>query len=1583
MSQFIKNYFDGVPYADLRDISPNELFFAIFSHWKLASNREPEKALVRVYNPCMKSDGWDSDHTVIDIVNDDMPFLVDSITSELNRRNLIIHFIAHPVMSGLRGKSGNFEKLISAKDSLVEDKKESFIHLLITKQSSEQLLDIKTTIEKVLKDVRYAVDDWVKMREKMLSICEDLSLKIKNVSNEDSREAQDFLRWSRDDNFIFLGYRDYDFNITGKTSSISVRNKSGLGVLKEETAIVISELKNQPSIPPVVRSFINKRDLMFVTKTDVISNIHRPVHMDSIGIKRFDKKGKVVGQRVFVGLFTSGAYNCSPKDIPLLRLKLKKAFKRSGFADGSHDGKAFLNILETFPRDELFQVSDKQLFDTATGILHLQGRQRLALFVRWDDFERFASCLVYVPKDRFSTVLRRKIQLVLEVAFRGEQRAYYTQLGDFSLARLHIILKTTPGKIPKYNLKKIESDLIKVTRSWYDELRQELIALYSADKAEFLYERFRGAFMPAYQDTFDVVQAIEDIENIEKTFKSGSLSMQLYRPAHAKSGEIRFKVYHPDQPIPLSNVLPMLENMGLKVLDEHPFAIKPGVSGKNLIMIHDFGLRTRNRSEVKLENIHIKFQEAFSQIWSGEVESDGFNALVLLAGLDWRDVMVLRACCKYLRQAGIAFSQQYMEQTLCNNPFFSVQLIELFKARFDPRSNVLEKKIFRRLLSMLEKIQSADEDRILRRYMNLIMSMIRTNFFQSLNGSPKQYLSFKLDSEKVDELPLPCPLREIFVYSARFEGVHLRFGMVARGGLRWSDRREDFRTEILGLVKAQQVKNTVIVPVGSKGGFVLKSPPEIIGRQALFQEGVECYKLFISGMLDLTDNLQENAVIPPKDTIRKDKDDPYLVVAADKGTSTFSDIANLVSAEYGFWLGDAFASGGSDGYDHKKMGITARGAWESVKRHFREMGVNTQKEDFDVIGVGDMSGDVFGNGMLLSSHICLIGAFNHLHIFVDPEPNASKSLVERRRLFKKTRSSWTDYNKNLISKGGGIFERSAKFINLSPEIKKRFDISKDRVTPNELIRSILEAKTDLLWFGGIGTYVKQSTESHLDVGDRANDAIRIDAKQLNAKVVGEGANLGLTQSARIEAALNGVRLFADSIDNSAGVDCSDHEVNIKILIDQVVNSGGLSRNERNLLLAKMTKEVGLQVLVDNYDQTKAIYTILYQGMSIFDNQVRLMRFLEKEGKLNRKIEFLPDDELLVDRSASKSGLKSPEIAILMSYAKIWVNEELLASDLPDDPALQDDLIMYFPVPLRKKYKKEILNHRLSREIIATQATNSIINQVGGAFINLLMERTGMSVSDVVRSYIIARRCLGMQEIWDKIDALDNKVPAEIQTQMRLDTNQLIEWVSLWILRHGRRPLDIATHVDEFSSGFECLYACMEQYMPKHYLRDIVNRAKPFVGLGVPKDLANQISGFVNLFSGCDIIRMAKARKISVLLASKLYFAVGTRFNLGSLRAASSRIETQSHWQKLAVAALTEEIYEHQLTLTDQVLDALGPHKKTIDVDNAITNWVDRNLIPIARMEQLMSELSATEINDLSMIAVASRQLKTLAESPVI
>ncbi len=1574
---FIRRYYDRVPPSDIAERSRADLFGAALAHWKFGAKRARGQAKVRVYNPTLEDHGWKSDHTVIEIVNDDMPFLVDSVSAELRRRDIGVLLIVHPILT-VRRKAGQLEAVVASGKAAAGAALESFMHVEISRQASSVLRDIQAGIEAVLADVRVAVADWHAMLERVAVAADELDRKPGPLAAEEATEARDFLTWVHDHNFALLGYREFTVTGSGPATRLAIVDGSGLGILRDPAFRVFDEFADLDALRPEVRALVSRPQALDINKTDRVSTVHRPVFMDSITVRRFGPKGRVVGQHLFVGLFSAAAYNRSPRSIPLLRHKIQRVIERADLPPASHDGKALINILETFPRDELFQVTEDHLFATSLGVLNLQERQRVALFLRRDDLDRFMSCLVYVPRDRYDTDLRRRIQVILEEAFAGTAGDWYTQLDVTPLARVHMFIRTRPGAIPAYDVDALERRLAAASRSWADLLQDALVAAHGEEKGLTLYGRYQHAFSPGYRERFNADSAVGDIRLIEATLKGGDIGMGLRRPLEAAECEMRFKLYRQKSPIPLSDALPMLEHMGLRVIDELPYAIRPAATTG--VMMHDFGLTTRDGRPIDLEAIRENFQEAFLRVWRGEVESDGFNGLVVRAGLSWREVVILRAYCKYLRQTGIAFSQAYMEQTLLENPRLAALIVRLFLARFDPKGGAGAGKraaaILDELNAGLETVTNADQDRILWRFVNLVNSTLRTNYFQKgADGGPKPYLSFKLDSRAIEELPLPRPLIEVWVYSPRTEAIHLRGGKVARGGIRWSDRREDFRTEILGLMKAQMAKNAVIVPVGSKGGFVLKQPPAPGNREATLAEGIECYKILMRGLLDITDNLKGGAVVPPADVVRLDPDDPYLVVAADKGTAKFSDIANGVSIEYGFWLGDAFASGGSQGYDHKNMGITARGAWEAVKRHFREIGVNTQEQDFTVVGVGDMSGDVFGNGMLLSRHIKLIGAFNHLHILVDPDPDAARSFTERKRLYDLPRSSWADYDAKLLSKGGAVYDRSAKTVKLSKEARARFGIETDTVTPNQLINAMLKAETDLLWFGGIGTYVKASTESQLDAGDRGNDAVRVSAPELRCKVIGEGANLAVTQRGRVEYALRGGRLNTDAIDNSAGVDTSDHEVNIKILLGAVVAAGDMTLKQRNALLARMTDEVALLVLRDNYLQTQAISRAASQGTEYLDDQARLMRLLEREGRLDRAVEFLPDEEAIKDRFAAKRGLTRPEMAVLMAHAKMWLYDELLASDLPDDPRLLNDLVRYFPEPVQGPYRKAIESHRLRREIIATSITNSMVNRVGGTFMMRIREETGMPPAEVARAYTIVRKVFLMRDLWTRIEGLDNKVPAAVQIAMLHDINRLLESATLWFLHNGDRPFDINTQVDAFRGGVAKLMAHIDQALPDAHMKELMARAKPLIGQGVPKEVAIEVAAQVNLLSALDIVSLATARKMDVVAASRLYFSVGGRFRLGDLRRAAGGLASETHWQKLAIRAVIDELFAHQKALAAQVLDVASKEK---DPDKAIEKWAKCRPEVFARTEQMLGELWAAEVDDLAMIQVASRQLRALA-----
>ena len=1018
--------------------------------------------------------------------------------------------------------------------------------------------------------------------------------------------------------------------------------------------------------------------------------------------------------------------------------------------------------------------------------------------------------------------------------------------------RLHYMIYGEPGKLSERDPGEIESRLVDATRSWADDLSPALIEHHGEERGNALSRRYAGAFPAAYRADWVARSAVADINRIENLPEEGLLSISLYRPLEAAQGTLRAKLFRAGSPLALSDMLPIFENMGVEVADERPYEVKPRPGPP--VWIYDFGLTYDG--ELTADEVLKSFQDAFVRSWHGDVESDGYNRLVLAARLSWREIAVLRAIARYLRQAGTMFSDRYVEDALVAHPDVAGMLVELFFARFDPaRADEREaKRLSERAEQLIDAVESLDRDRILRNFLGVVQAMLRTNFFQCDEaGSAKPHLSFKLDPASLPWLPRPRPRFEIFVYSPRVEGVHLRGGKAARGGIRWSDRREDFRTEVLGLMKAQMVKNAVIVPVGAKGGFVVKRPPA--DREALGEEVAGCFRTFIRGLLDLTDNISGGEIAPPQELVRYDEDDPYLVVAADRGTATFSDMANEVAAEYDFWLGDAFASGGSTGYDHKTMGITARGAWESVSRHFRELGHDVAEQDFTVVGIGDMSGDVFGNGMLLSRHIRLVGAFDHRHVFLDPDPDAERSFEERKRLFETPRTSWADYDESLISEGGGVFPRSAKSIRLSDQARRALDVNTQELAPHELIRALLRAPVDLLWNGGVGTYVKASGEVHAEAGDKANDHVRVDASELRCRVVGEGGNLGLTQRARVEYALEGGRVNTDAIDNSGGVDCSDHEVNIKILLDTAVDEGDLTVKQRNTLLAEMTGAVADSVLRDNYEQSETLSLAEAQAPAMLDVHARLIRFLEQNRDLDRHLEALPDEEAIAERKQDHRGLARPELAVLLAFAKIDLYDELLDSDVPEDPYLSAELADYFPDPLPERFGRRMDDHRLRREIVATQVANNVLHGGGTTFTFRLHEESGARASDISRAYAVAREVFRMREQWGQIEALDNQVEAEVQLRMLLEGRRLIERGTRWLLRNRRRPLDIAATVEHFAPGAAILYQSVPSLLGSEVdgTRKI---ARELERAGVPSDLAGRVASLGSMVAALDIVDVA-------------------------------------------------------------------------------------------------------------------------------
>jgi glutamate dehydrogenase len=1568
LEPFIHEYFALIAPDDLA-ADPEALLGGALSLWDFGEERVPGEAKIRILNPTDAENAWSRGHTVIEVVNDDMPFLVDSIVAELNRADRNIHLIIHPVVGVRRDETGKRAAIVPRGGAAGEGElPESYMHFEIDRETEPADLEaLQTCLTVILDDVRVAVDDWQAMRARLTASLSDIDRAKTPVAEDELEESKAFLDWLGDENFIFLGYRQYRFLREDGNEFLKIQPGTGLGILRD----VRSESRRRGDIPftPEFSRFAKRKELIVVAKANHRSTVHRSVHMDRIGVKRYDGSGNLIGEDRYLGLFTSAAYARSIRQVPLLRQKVSRIVDRAGLVRTSHAGKELVQILESLPRDEVFQMSEDELFEIAMGVLQLQERQRIAVFVRKDVFERFISALVYLPRDRYTSEVRDRIRGILERAFNGTVTAFYQHVSDSPLARGHFVVQTTPGEIPQFYLRAIEAEIAEAARTWGDQLRLALTERLGEEAGLAAHRRFRKVFPGAYREAYVAEQAIDDIERIERMLAEGELAIDLY--GKGASRELHCKLIHTGEPVALSTIVPRLENMGLLVESVVPFEFPLESSG--MVRILDFAL-VSSGALGDVEVLEPKFQEAFRKVWSGEMENDGFNRLVLSAGLEWTEVVVLRAYCKYLRQLGITFSEAYMQATLAGNAEITRRIIRLFCHRFDPSQPAGgdASKLRQEIESLLESVSNLDEDRIFRLYLNLVDSTLRTNFYKrEADGKRKAFLSFKIDSRAVAEMPLPRPMFEVFVYAPRFEAIHLRGGKVARGGLRWSDRREDFRTEILALMKAQMVKNTVIVPVGSKGGFVLKQAPQ--NREELQKEGVACYQDFLRGILDVTDNIVDGRIVPPPQVVRHDEDDPYLVVAADKGTAKFSDIANSISAEYGFWLGDAFASGGSVGYDHKGMGITARGAWEAVKRHFREIGRNIQSEDFTCVGVGDMAGDVFGNGMLLSEHTKLVGAFNHMHIFVDPDPDPAISFRERRRLFDKPGSAWSDYDPKLLSRGGGVYERKAKSIAVSNEVKALYALPSNNVTPNDLIRALLLAKVDLLWFGGIGTYVKSEEESNAQAGDRSNDALRINGGEIRALVVGEGANLALTQRGRIEYALAGGRLNTDAIDNSAGVDTSDHEVNIKILLDSIVRKGNMTPDERVRILGEMTDDVAQLVLRDNYQQTEAISIAETQGVALLDQQARLMRSLEKAGRLDRAIESLPDEETLAERAAAATGLTRPELAVLLAYSKISLYSDLLASDLPDDPLLVDELVAYFPPQLRTSLRGEIEQHRLRREIIATFVTNNMLNRVGPTFVSQLMEETGRSASDVARAYAIARNSFDTRSMFGDIEALDNAVPASLQLRLMIDVGRLVERATRWFLRGSAHGLDISAHEAEFRPRIATLEKELENILPEREREQFQSRIAELERLGVPAPLARRLAGLDLSSSFADIVRIQRGTKRSIEEVGSVYFAVGNRFDFDRLRAIARAIPADTPWQKAAVAGAVDDLFHYQSILTSGALAEGG------DAQQALESWLAGRGGRVQRAEHVLSEIrSATKI-DRSMLAVATRQLRTLVE----
>jgi glutamate dehydrogenase len=1576
VEEFVRQYYRLVPPEDLIGRGELDVYGAALAHWNFLCRRAPGEAKVRVYNPQFEQHGWQSTHTVVEIVTEDMPFLVDSVSMELGRNGYGIHLVINPVVRVRRDDDGQVVAVLPLGEADDAATAESVMHVEVDRQpEGSELEALRSDLLRVLGAVRASVEDWPQMRARVRELIAELDTSRPPVESSEIEEAKALLEWLDEGHFTFLGFREYELLTQRGEDQLRAIEGSGLGILRQASGKRVS--RGFERLPARVRELARTPSLLNLTKANSRATVHRPSYLDYVSVKRFDESGTVVGERRFLGLYTSAAYKATAREIPVVRRKIDAVMARTAFPPGGHNEKALVEILETYPRDELFQIPEDELFEIATGILGLGERQRVRLFVRRDEYERFLSCLVFMPRDRFNTENRERVQEILRAAFDAESVDFELRLSESVLVRIHYVVRTRPGELPDYDVDEIEDRIVAATRSWKDDLYDALIEEHGEADGNALFRRYGEAFPTAYCADWVARSAVADIARLEALRVGDGLELSLYRPLEAPTGIVRCKLFRSDAPLSLSAVLPMFENMGLSVNDERPYEVRP--SDGSASWVYDFGLDYVADGALAIDDVGEGFHEAFARVWRGEAENDGLNGLVLRAHLAWREITVLRAIARYLRQAGTTFSDRYMERALLAHPDVARKLVDLFVARFDPareRNDAEAEAAARAIEDVIDSVESLDEDRILRSFLAVVRAMLRTNYFQpDADGAPKQYVSCKLDPSRIPLVPHPRPQFEIFVYSPWAEGVHLRGGKVARGGLRWSDRREDFRTEILGLVKAQMVKNAVIVPVGAKGGFVVKRPPA--EREALLGEVVRCYRTFICGLLDITDNIVDGSVHRREHVVRYDEDDPYLVVAADKGTATFSDLANGIAAEYDFWLGDGFASGGSVGYDHKKMGITARGAWESVKRHFRELGTDTQTTDFTVVGVGDMSGDVFGNGMLLSEHVKLVAAFDHRHVFIDPDPDPAVSFAERKRMFELPRSSWADYDASLISEGGGVWPRTAKSIQLSPQAQQALGIEADSMTPTELIRAALQAPVDLLWNGGIGTYVKAKTETHADAGDKTNDAVRVDAGQLRCKVVGEGGNLGLTQAARIEFALNGGRINTDAIDNAAGVNCSDHEVNIKILLDSIVADGDITMKQRNKLLAQMTDAVAGLVLRDNYTQTLALSLARAQAPGMLDVHDRFMRGLEQDGKINRALEGLPDAEAIAERATARIGLVQPELAVLLAYSKITLYAALLDSDLPEDPYLSRDLARYFPSPLPSRFTEQMERHHLRREIIATHVTNNMVDRAGSTFAFRMAEDTGASASDIARAYAIAREVFDMTQFWDDVDALDNRVDAETQLRMLLEARKLVERATRWLLRNRRRPLDIAREVDRFATGAGALSDALPEILVDAERGEWDAAVESLVSEGVPEPLAERIARLQALFAALDVVEVAGQTARPVDDVGALHFLIGGRLHLHWLSDRIAELPRSNRWEAMARAALRDDLFSLHADLT---LDVLSEARPDGDPGTRLDDWMAANAHPVERCMGILSDIRTTATHDLTTLPVALREVRNLIQS---
>ncbi|MGH1484930.1 MAG: NAD-glutamate dehydrogenase [Cellvibrionaceae bacterium] len=1571
----ISSFFSHINTDDLENYKDDDLKGLIETLYRYVQTAP--KGKTTLFNPNVEEHGWQSAHSILLLHHTDIRYLIDSVRNTLNQKQIKIHNVFHAYISVERDKKGAIKK-IGAQDKASQDKSNDELLLYVEVDHHSRSSDIKElnkAIDQTVIDVETVAQDYREMAGRIDTVADSLEVNSKDISAETIEETKTFLQWLKGGHFTFLAYDEYETNKEG----ISPVANSGLGLFRQHNQPK-AQLFEQMSQSQIEMASGNTP--IIFSKSGHLSSVHRSAYSDYVVIKRFNKKGEITGGYRFMGLYKHNVYLNSANDIPVIRKKIQTILDNSNIPPETYNYAELSHILGTFPRDELFQADTDYLLDVGLNVLYIQERRKVKLFLRENVDKKFISAIFYAPRDRLNSRLREQVFELLSQYIDIESSITSTWFSESSLARCRFVFKLNTPLETALDEEALERKVIELARDWNEDLQVALSDAFGEERSVSLYRQYRHAFPPSYAEENSARIAVTDIERMQKLSEknNGNLALSFYRAISSDENELKIKIYHQGTQLSLSDMIPVLENFGLKVIEEYPYDIE---HKSETFWIYNFTVDFPSNPDIEPESFRELLSSAFIAVWSGHADNDDFNQLILKAGLNWRQVTMLRAYARYMKQISFGFSQKYIATSLVNHTDIAKKLIAFFDCRFNPEKNRSEKtaqRIIEQLEGLFENVASLSEDRILRRFLELMQATLRTNLFQKAEGADyKEYLSLKLDPHLIKEIPLPRPKFEIFVYSPRVEGVHLRGGKVARGGLRWSDRTEDFRTEVLGLVKAQQVKNAVIVPVGAKGGFIAKRLPPASDRDAFWKEGIECYKLFIRGLLDLTDNLKEGQVIPPKDLVRYDEDDTYLVVAADKGTATFSDIANEISNEYGHWLGDAFASGGSNGYDHKKMGITARGAWVSVQRHFREMGINIQEQAFTVVGIGDMSGDVFGNGMLLSEQIKLVGAFNHLHIFVDPDPDTASSFAERQRLFALPRSTWEDYNSKLISKGGGIFSRAAKSITLSPEIRKLVNSDKKTVTPTELISLLLKAHVDMLWNGGIGTYVKASTEQHTDVGDKANDSLRVDANELQCKVVGEGGNLGLTQRARIEYGLMGGSMFTDFIDNAGGVDCSDHEVNIKILLDKQVTDGELTEKQRNRRLESMTESVAELVLENNYRQTQAIALAYMEANRRTEEYRRVISYLESTGKLNRALEFLPEDDVLSERKSQQQGLSQPELSILISYVKADMKEALMNADLGDDNYLTQPVESAFPPVLVKNFGNEVRNHPLKKEIIATQVANDIFNHMGISYVDRMQQSTGASHSDIAKAYVAAKEIFSLNDIWSAIEALDYKVSSDLQYHMMLRVSRLVRRASRWLVKNHRSQLDVANLIKLYESSIQDLRKKLPSILPEPLREQWQVAKEELVSMGAPDALAGTLASCEYLYDFLGVISASNSLSKDINIVASGFFALAEKLDLDDFSDhLENRMPTTTHWQAMARESLRDDLEWQQRQLTQNMLSHTDCNEE--NVQETVESWLAEQELLTARWKNMVLELNNHNDGDTSILSIAIRELSDLSQA---